>query len=216
MNITIQEIQDNMLKIFDKTKVQSLYTIFEKTNKSDEYRLIIDLNKVMFDHTAILYTKIIFITDQSKENLKYNYFNYLSDYNKTFTKVDFSDIDDFKTKILDVFKNNKFSKDILNISEFIKSPVIKLNEWLNENEVKDVTVSNVVFVEQFKIISTDILKFKFNIKVNNNEIEVYLLKENNNYKLKMKFGTEFFEKEFKDTKFLIENIGFILKDNIKK
>lgn len=215
MNITLKEIQDVMNKNFDKSKVQSLYMVFEKTNKENEYRLIIDLNKIMYDNIAIIYTKIIFITDDKKENLKYNYFNYLSDYNKTFTKVDFTDITDFKNKILDVFKNRKFSKDVINISNFVKSPVINLNSWFEENNVKGLSISNIEYVPQLKITPTDALKFQFNIKINNNDVELYLYKENGKFIVKMKFGTEYFEKDFKDTSNLEENIGFLLKENIK-
>ena len=98
MNISIEELVNKIKSIFDTTKVLSVDTIYEKISNSDELRLVISINKILYDDINIIYTKFIFTTDNMKSKLTKNYFTYLHDINCEYIRIDFSNLDDFENK----------------------------------------------------------------------------------------------------------------------
>lgn len=216
MEILINDLVNKIKSVFDDTKVYSVETVYEKTNSSDEFKLVISMNKVLYDDINIIYTKIIFITDSNKTKLNKNYFTYLYDINCEYVRVEFSDIEDMSVKISNIFNDNKFGKDIKILSNFIKSPSTIINKWFEKNDIADMSVIN-VDNKKISIVPCKELRFNFILKLNNNQdIDLTIFKEGKNdyiYDFNI-FDVKFQEKRESLTN-LVETIGTSLKNNVK-
>lgn len=218
MEILISDLVNAINNSFDSTKVISVDSVYEKIDDSEDLKLVIFLNRVLYDDINIIYTKLIFIVDQDKYKLTKNYFTYLYDINCEYLRVDFDDLDDFKTKIQDIFKKNKFGENIKILSEFIKSPAVLVNEWLNENDVSDISVTGLKYEPKVNIIPCKSLFFSFVINLSNEQtIELEISKKKEDfYVFKFKILDEYETVEQKDLTNLVQTVSETLKNKIKR
>ena len=216
MNISIEELVNKIKSIFDTTKVLSVDTIYEKISNSDELRLVISINKILYDDINIIYTKFIFTTDNMKSKLTKNYFTYLHDINCEYIRIDFSNLDDFENKIKSIFKEKKFGENIKILSDFIKSPATLINKWFENNEISDISIIN-IDEPKISIMPCKLLYFNFKLSLSNNQNVDLTITKNNDAEYNFKF--EVFKKTYEDNKSdlntLVETIGENLKKYIK-
>lgn len=215
MDILVGDLINKIKEIFDSTKVLSVETVYERTNTED-LKLVISINKILYDDINIIYTKIIFLTDNNKSKITRSNFTYLFDINCEYIRVDFSDLEDFTVKIKDIFKKNKFGENIKILSKFIKSPATIINEWFQENGVTDISIINVK-EEKISIMPCKSLFFRFIIGLNNNQnitLEISKEKEKE-YIFQFKVFDKIYQDKQTSLKTLVETIGNNLKNNIK-
>ena len=216
MDILVGDLIKEITQTFDSTKVRSVDSVYEKIDGTSDLRLVISLNKVLFDNVNIFYTKLIFTTNESKGKITKNYFTYLYDINCEYVRIDFSTLEDFSNKLNNTFKNNKFGDDIKILSKFFKSPSTLINTWFEENNITDISVTN-VDEDKIELMPCESLFFNFKIDLSNNEsINLTLTKLNENEYL---FNFKIFEEVYEDIqvslKNLVETIGDNLKNKIK-
>ena len=216
MDILIEDLVKKIKDVFDTTKVLSVKTVYEKINGSDELRLVMSIDKILYDDINIIYTKLIFNTDNNKSKLTKNYFTYLFDINCEYVRIEFTDLNDFSTKISNIFKENKFGENIKILSDFIKSPSTLINKWFEKNDITNISILN---VEQkaISIMPCKLLNFNFIIELNNNEkIDLTISKEDeNDYLFKFKIFNNIYEDNESNLKRLVETIGSNIKNNVK-
>jgi len=215
MNILIEDLINKIKQIFDSTKVLSVESVYEKTSTND-LRLVISMNKILYDNINIIYTKLIFVTDQNKTNITKNYFTYLYDINCEYVRIEFSDLEDFSNKILKIFKENKFGENIKILSKFIKSPSTLINTWFDENDITNLSVIN-VNDEKIAIKPCELLSFEFNIELNINQtVELTISKEGDKeYIYKFKSFNNIYEDKRPNLNDLVKTIASNLKNKIK-
>jgi len=216
MDISVGDLVNEIINIFDSTKVRSVDSVYEKIDGSSDLKLIISLNKVMFDNINVFYTKLIFTTNESKGRITRNNFTYLFDVNCEYIRIDFSTLEDFSNKLNNVFKNNKFGDDIKTISKFVKSPSTLINTWFEENKITDISVTN-VDDKKIELMPCNSLYFNFKIDISNNQsVDLKLTKVNNKeYLFKFKIFEEEYDEKQANLNNLIEIIGDNLKNKIK-
>ena len=178
MEITIKEIEDSIKKIFADDKVLNTDSVYEHIEDSDNLKLVIFINK-LFAENSVLYTKLIFVVDSCKKKLVNNSFLYLYDINCQYTSVDFSDTDDFEKKLKKIISKEKFGNNLKTLSKFIETPAFLINEWLKENNVDNINVSNVMYDQKMFVMPCKSLSFSFLITINNINIDFNIKKENN-------------------------------------
>ena len=122
MDILVGDLVGKIKEVFDSTKVLSVESVYEKINDSEDLRLVISMNKILYDDVNIIYTKIIFNCDGTKSKITKNNFTYLFDINCEYVRIEFSTLEDFSSKISSIFKENKFGDNIKILSKFVKSP----------------------------------------------------------------------------------------------
>lgn len=215
MDILVGDLVNKIKTVFDSTKVLSVESTNEKIN-ANELRLVISMNKILYDDVNIIYTKILFVIDNNKTKLTKNYFSYLYDINCEYVRVDFTDLEDFSTKITNIFKENKFGEDIKVLSKLIKSPSTLINTWFKENKITDLSVTNFE-VEKIPIMPCDLMEFKFVIDLNNNQNGKLSIskKDKNKYVFKFDFLDNIYEDEESNLNHLVETIGNNLKNKLK-
>ena len=216
MEILIGDLVDKIKEIFNSTKVLSVESVYEEIDNSSDLKLVISMNKILYDDINIIYTKLVFITDNEKVKLTKNYFNYLFDINCEYVRIDFSDLDNFAKKIQDIFDKNKFGENIKILSKFTKSPATLINTWFQENKITDLSVINVK-EEKISIMPCKSLFFNFKIDLNNNlSVDLTISKEGEQeYIFKFKNFNNIYEDKQADLKRLVETIGDNLKNKIK-
>ncbi len=217
MEIIISDLVDAINKSFDSTKVLSVDSVYEKIDDSNELKMIIFLNRVLYDDINIIYTKLLFIVDGGKYKLTKNYFTYLYDINCEYVRVDFDDLEDFKSKIQNIFKKNKFGNNIKILSKFIKSPAVLVNEWLNENDISDISVTGFKYEPKIKIMPCKSLFFSFGINLSNDQtIGLEITKEKEHfYIFKFKILDKYVTVEQENLNNLVKVIGETSKNKIK-
>ena len=217
MNISVADLVAKIKEIFDDSKVQSVDTVYERTDDPDELKLIIFFNRVLYDKVNIIYTKLIFVTDKAKSYVVKNYFTYLFDINCEYHRINFTDLDDFSTKINSIFQNNKFGKNIEILSKFVKSPATLINEWFTENGVSDISVTGFKYDPKIKITPCKSLKFNFGISLSSNQtVELEITKEKKDkYIFEFEILGKPFNKEQPNLNNLVQVIGDTLKNKIK-
>lgn len=215
MDILIEDLINKIKQIFDSTKVLSVESVYEKTSTND-LRLVISMNKILYDDINIIYTKLIFVTDQNKTNITKNYFTYLYDINCEYVRIEFLDLEDFSNKILKVFKENKFGENIKILSKFIKSPSTLINAWFEENDISNISVIN-VNDEKISIKPCESISFEFNIELNINQtVELTISKEGDKeYIYKFKIFNNIYEDKRPNLNDLVKTIASNLKNKIK-
>lgn len=216
MDILVGDLVNEIKTVFDSTKVRSVESVYEKIKDSNDLRLVISLNKVLYDDVNIIYTKIIFTTDNNKSKLTKNYFTYLFDINCEYIRIEFTSLNDFKNKISDIFKNNKFGENLKILSKFLKSPATLINTWFEDNNITDLSVINVK-EEKIDIMPCKSLFFKFVIDLNNNQnVDLEITKEKEDeYIFKFSIFNDVYEEKQSSLKNLIDTIGDNLKNKIK-
>ena len=215
MEITIKEIEDSIKKIFADDKVLNTDSVYEHIEDSDNLKLVIFINK-LFAENSVLYTKLIFVVDSCKKKLVNNSFLYLYDINCQYTSVDFSDTDDFEKKLKKIISKEKFGNNLKTLSKFIETPAFLINEWLKENNVDNINVSNVKYDPKMFVMPCKSLSFSFLITINNINIDFNIKKENNEiYVYTFGINDDIINIEKPNLKTLVATIGTALKNNIK-
>jgi len=215
--ITVADLVNKITTVFDTTKVLSVDTVYEHIKDSDELKLIIFMNKVLYEDVNILYTKLIFITDANKTNVTKNYFTYLFDINCVYHRVEFTDLEDMSQKIIDVFKKTDFGDNIKILSKFIKSPATLINEWFRDNQYTGLSVVGFKYEPKIKIQPCKSLFFSFEIDLNNNQsVSLEVTKEADKvFILKFNVFDKFYTVEQPNLNNLVQVIGETLKNKIK-
>jgi hypothetical protein len=216
MDILIRDLVNKIKEVFNSTKVLSVESTYEQKSDSNDLKLVISINKILYDDVNIIYTKLIFITDNSKSKLTQNYFTYLFDINCEYIRINFSDLEDLSNKISNIFTENKFGENIKILSKFVKSPSTLINEWLQKNDVTDISIVNVKD-DKISIKPCESLSFDFIIDLNNNQhVDLTISKEGKGeYVFKFKFLNNIYEDKQADLKRLVETIGDNLKNKIE-
>jgi len=216
MNILIEDLVNKIKSVFDTTKVLSVDTIYEKILNSDELRLVISINKILYDDINIIYTKLIFTTDNTKSRLTKDHFTYLHDINCEYVRIEFSNLDDFEIKIKNIFKENKFGENIKILSDFIKSPATLINKWFENNDISEISVIN-VDEPKISIMPCKSLYFNFKISLSNNQnVDLTITKNGEDeYNFKFEIFNNIYEDKEINLKKLVETIGENLKKRIK-
>lgn len=215
MDILVGDLVSKIKEVFDSTKVLSVESVYEKTNTSD-LKLVISMNKILYDDVNVIYTKLIFVVDSNKSKLIKNNFTYLHDINCEYVRVEFNSLEEFSTKISNIFKDNKFGENIKILSKFVKSPSTLINEWFQENKITDLSVTNVK-EDKISIMPCKSLYFKFIIDLNNNQnVDLIISKEKEKeYVYEFKIFDNIYEEKQNNLNTLIETIGDNLKNKIK-
>jgi len=216
MDILIEDLVKKIKTVFDSTKVLSVKTVYEKINDSDDLRLVISMDKILYDDINVIYTKLIFNTDNNKSKLTKNYFTYLFDINCEYVRIEFVDLNDFSTKISNIFKENKFGENIKILSDFVKSPATLINKWFEKNNITNIFILNVE-QKSISIVPCKSLNFNFSVELNNNDkVELTISKEDEkDYLFKFKIFNNIYEDNESDLKRLVETIGSNIKNNVK-
>lgn len=212
--ISIKEIDDAIREIFDDNEALNVETVYEK--EGENYKLILFFHKLYMNEANVLYTKLMFLVDGEKTNLLKNSFMYLYDINCIYRNVEFSDLNEFKEKLTDIFKKEKFGIDIKILSKFMDYPATLINDWLYDNTENVFSVSSIKYSPKVTIIPCKYLSFDFKIEVNNVEIGFTLVKDGkNDYRYEFVFpeGTEKVSKP--NLKDFVSTIGLTLKNNIE-
>jgi hypothetical protein len=215
MVITIEEVETTIKEIFGESDILNTTSIYEKIpNEPEKLKLVIFFNKIFGEQDAIIYTKLIFVTDIDKINILNNSFLYLFDINCQYNNVEFEDIDELAEKLKNIITNQKFGKDIKILSEFIEKPSFLVNDWLKTNKVTNFSISSIKYTPKTHVIPCKSLSFSFDININNIEIPLNILKTDKIiYSFTINNDTITVEKQNLNT--LIETIGDTLKNNIK-
>lgn len=212
MIISIKEIDNAIHDIFNNYEALDVETTYEK--EKDSLKLIIVFKKLYHESLNVLYTKLIFLVDNEKVNLKRNSFLYLYDINCIYRKVNFEDVDDFKKKISKIFKEEKFGEDIKILSKFMEYPSTMINNWLYNKNITNINVKNVRYSPKTDIIPCKYLSFDFKMDVNNIEIQVFITKDGKeDYRYEFLFPENVYRKYKNNLKDLVETIGVSLKNN---
>lgn len=216
MDILVKDIIDKIKEVFNSTKVLSVDSVYEKIDNSNDLKLVISMNKILYDDVNIIYTKLIFTCDNTKSKITKNYFTYLFDINCEYVRINFTTIEDFASKIMNIFKDNKFGENIKILSTFIKSPATLINTWFEDNKIADLSVVN-VNESKISIMPCKSLYFNFKIELNNNQnVDLTLSKEGESeYILKFKIFNNIYEERQSNLNNLVGTIGDTLKNKIK-
>lgn len=179
MKISIDEINKNIKKVLGDSLVLNTSSVYEKNDDdSDNLKLVIFFNKLFYKSTSVLYTKLIFLVDSDKKYLSNSSFMYLYDINCIYKSIEFEDLPDFNKKLSSIFKREKFGKNILMLSEFIKSPALLINNYFRDNKITHISVTGLNYDPKVNIVPCKSLFFSFNINLNNNEtVELTITKE---------------------------------------
>jgi hypothetical protein len=216
MEILIGDLVGKIKQTFDSTKVLSVESVYEKNSTSDEYKLVISMNKILYDDVNVIYSKLLFITDINKTKLIKNYFTYLYDINCQYVRVEFNSLNNFASKLTDIFNNNKFGDNIKILSKFVKSPSTLINTWFDDNNILDLSVVNVK-EEKIDIMPCKSLFFDFTIDLNNNQsVKLKITKEKDDeYIFTFDILGDKHEVKQSGLDKLVETIGDNLKNKVK-
>lgn len=214
--IAIKEIEDAIKDIFSEAEIMSIDSVYEKIEGSSDLKLVIFFNRLLGEDISLLYTKLIFIVDENKVNLSKNNFLYLYEINCEYVKINFNDLEDFKTKLKNIFDKKQFGDNIQILSKFIESPAFFINEWFKDNKVNEISVLNVKYDPKVHILPCKSLFFSFDMDVSNNEIKLTITKQNNGYfNFSFKINDDIINIEKTNLNTIVETIGETLKNNIK-
>ena len=221
VKITIQEIERAIKEVMAGSEIQYSDSVYEE--KDGILRLIIFFNKLFTEKEVVIYTKLMFNVDENKIYVLPNksgqyFFKYLYDINCHYEMKIFDDIQDFKSQWDSIIKTNKFGENLKILSEFIKHPAFAIDEWLQKNEVSDVSVTGVKYDPRVKIMPCKSLSFHFVMTINNSEdVELSIKKEGkNDYILTFQINGENIEKESEHLTNLVQIIGDTLKEKFSK
>jgi hypothetical protein len=215
MNIKLEDFDIKIKDALNELKAFDISLVYEQIENSNEYKLILFLNKFYIKDVSILYTKFIFFVDENKISINKNQFLYLYDVNCLYKSVEFNDLENLILKIKNILLKEKFGNNIKILSHFMISPANKLNQWFLENEIKNISIVNVIYNPKIKIIPCKFLSFDFIITLNDNfEIKLNIMKENNYFTYTFNIANINFKIEKKTLNTLIETICLTIKENI--
>jgi hypothetical protein len=218
MIISIQDIEKAIKDVFGEAKIYNTNSVYEEIQDSDNLKLVIFFNKLFYEQTSCLYTKLIFVTDPNKVNLAKNSFLYLYDINCVYQSVDFEDTDEFKKKLKRIFEKEKFGKNIKILSKFVENPASLVNDWFYENNIKNISIIGFKYDPKVDIVPCKSLFFSFILNINETEqVELTIKKEGKGlfvYDFKFNDGNVKVEKQNLNT--LVEVIGDTLKNKLMK
>jgi len=186
----ISEIENIIKEVFKEEEgvIKSVDTVYEKTEDGKFLNLVISIHKLSVEDTLIIHTKFIFKTDIVKVNIMENSFNYLYDINCIYRKVNFSDINDLKTKLQKIIESNNFGKDIQTLSEFEDAPAALLAGYFSRNNITKYNVGNVEYKPKDTMTPCKDTTFDFEINVNDiYDISLSISKDNERGKNIYKF-----------------------------
>lgn len=216
MAISIFELEKTLKTILNDASIQSSDNVYEKIDNG--YRLVIDLKNLFWERTNIIYTKLIFYTDENKSYLIPNKnnefkFKYLYDLNCDYKLHIFNNLSEFEKMFLDIIKKNKFGDNLKILSNFIKSPGSLINNWFNDNNIRNISVYDIKLDERYDILPCKRLFFNFIINLNNQmNINLTLKKEDNtNYIYDFKIYDDTIEVDRPNLSTLIQTIGETIK-----
>jgi hypothetical protein len=216
MAISIFELEKTLKTILNDASIQSSDNVYEKIDNG--YRLVIDLKNLFWERTNIIYTKLIFYTDENKSYLIPNKnnefkFKYLYDLNCDYKLHIFNNLNEFEKMFLDIIKKNKFGDNLKILSNFIKSPGSLINNWFNDNNIRNISVYDIKLDERYDILPCKRLFFNFIINLNNQmNINLTLKKEDNtNYIYDFKIYDDTIEVDRPNLSTLIQTIGETIK-----
>jgi hypothetical protein len=219
--ISIRKIEDAIKDVMRGNEIQFSDSVYEE--KKGVLRLIVFFNRLFTDTNVILYTKLLFVVDKEKEYLEpnsqgQNFFKYLYDINCRYDMKVIDDVNDFKTQWSKIISENKFGQNIKILSEFIKQPSFIVNEWLGENNVKDVSLTGFKYEPKIKVMPCKSLSFHFVMNVNNSEeVEMYVKKEGkDDFIITFVINGESKDIETTELDDLVKTIGETLKENFSK
>jgi hypothetical protein len=217
MNISLEILQNIINEMFDESKVSSVETIFEKTEDEQGLKMIVFIHNLFFNKTNIIYGKLMFFVDNQKVNILKNNFTYLYDINCDYRRVNFTDIEDLKTKLKRVFYSRMFGSDIKILSDIMTKPATFIDKWFKDNDMNEYSVYSFKYEPQNKIMPCKNLFFNFVLNLNNKEnIEIVLVKEKNDeYILKFKCNDIIKDSTIHNLDDFINEIGIYIKENIK-
>jgi hypothetical protein len=215
MDISIKEIESSIKKVFGNTKVYDTDSVYEAIDGTDNLKLVISLNKMFIEDISIIHNKLIFIVDPGKTKIIKDSFLYLYELNCQYSTVEFTDLQDFETKLKDKFKGKKFGNNLNNLSKFIKSPSVYINEWFEKNDVRELSIFEVAYEPKVSMIGCKFLTFDFDINVNNGTIiPLNILHENGVFTFNFKINEKNISVEKSNLSSIEEVIGSTLKNNL--
>ena len=212
--ITLSEIEKVFREVFDDTKVSSVKTLYDKSEK--EIKLIISINNLFYNETNIIYTKFVFDVDDTKEFLKKNKLYYLYDINCNFKEVKFNDIEDLRIELFKILDGEIFGSDLKKISNLNVHLSSNVNEWLSDNGVDNTSIYGIKYQPLVDNISCDSLFFRFDINVK----DLYLIdlnirkNEDEEFKLSFNKGDWFHHITLSDINGTAQAIGETIKKYI--
>lgn len=197
MKTQIYEIEKVFKEVFESEDglVSSVDSVYELSNDKKFYKLVISIHGLATKDQSIIHTKFIFKSDLDKKYLIDDSFNYLYDINCVYHKIEFSNITDLKTKIMDIIQSDNFGDDIKILSDFIEAPAVFLNYYMKKNGITDYSVFDVEYEPKFKTTPCDKTTFDFKFNINDNynmELSIHkvdreVVEDNDVYKFQFKF-----------------------------
>lgn len=185
MKISIDEIQKVFDDVYGKLYVKKIDTVFEKSDNGKYYKLIISIHNLSYKELVIVHTKFIFDVDIEKSYILNNNFRYLYDINCKYKIRNFDTIENLNNILLDILDTNDFGNDIKIISDFLSSPTVFLNYYLNREKIENINVYDFQYDPDYSIRPCNETSFKFKINISNkyNIIIELFKKSDDNYHL---------------------------------
>lgn len=212
----IKEVEKIIKDVLGDADILNTENVYEKIEGSDNLKLVIFFNKIFHQKHSVLYTKLIFVTNPDKTEISQNSFLYLYDINCIYNSVEFSDTTDLKKKLKNIFTKELFGPNLKSLNEFIEKPAFLINEWLKDNRINDINISNVQYKPKMFIVPCKSIFFSFILTVNNTDVELTITKEGSEqFNLAFTILNNIINVEKSNLKSLIETIGETLKNNIK-
>lgn len=183
---------DIILKNFFKDKKVQIYDdVWEKAS-NDVYKYVIAMHNLQWEENMIIHTKLIFRFDSDKKEMVDNYFMYLYDLDCQYRQVMFKDEDDLKSKLNVLFDDKKFGIALRSISDFMSMPATKLNQYLKNNRVNNISVYEVRYDPKFKIQPCENFSIRLEVNISDTyEIIYNINKQNQSYVIFKEFlGTQ--------------------------
>lgn len=173
---TIKKCINNALK---DTKSLYINDIIEKTKVG--YNLTYYMYGSTTDSNFILFTKITFLLDNSKKELKENKIIILYDLNCNYYVTEFKDEVELTKYIYNLFKEGYDKGDIRDISNFLVEGSDNFNKELKKLN-KSSIITNIEYVYDKKLTNCNTMSYDF-ILTDNTEKEnkIYLKKHNKNW-----------------------------------
>ena len=214
--ITISEIEKVFKEVFDESKVSSVKTLFDKDEENNAIKLIITINNLFYGDNNIVFTKFIFLVDDTKEKLVKNSFNYLYDINTNFKKINFNDTEELKIELYKILEGDLFGKDLKKISDLSVHMSSNVNEWLSDNDIESISIYSIKYKPLIDNITSDSLFFRFEINIEDSElIEMNIRKnEDNEFKISFNKGDWFHHTTIDDMNGIVQVIGETIKNHI--
>ena len=212
--IGLAELETVIKNVFSDTKVSSVNTTYEESDKG--YKVIVTINNIYYDKTNVIHTKLMFYTDKKKSKLINNHFDYLYDLNCKFRKVEFNDVTDLESKLNFVFDNRKFGRDIKILSDLNVVLTSTVNKWLKDNDIDTISLYNITYNPIVDVIPCDSLFFQFEINLDDTRfIKMNVKKiDDSNFKLTFSEGDWFEDITIDSLKAIPQTIGEIVKNHI--